>query len=237
MTDWQSRIEKRREINRRFKDNLFADVNRSLAHSGQRLERFSWLKILLWALRRRGALAVLLFRLDQRAYTKGCRFRAFIFSYLNQVLCGAEIGHDVSIGGGFEITHGGAIVIGGGIIVGENFSIRQGVTIGGAFFGKKNSEGRKFPIIGNNVFVGAGACIAGPVRIGDDVVIGANTVVTKDVPSNTTVAGIPGAVIKANGKKVPLNEQSGVLGNYLKEVDERLKKIESRLEQLERQEN
>jgi len=231
----QDRREKGKEINRHFKEYLLADVNRSLSHSGRKLQKFSRWKILLWALRRRGAVAVLLFRLMRRSYKKEYRFGAFILSMLNQVLCGVEIGYNVDIGPGFEIAHGGGIVIGGDVIAGANLSIRQGVTIGGTFFGKRNAEGRAFPILADNIFIGTGACVAGPVSVGHDVIIGANTVVTRDVPENTVFAGLPGAVIKADGKKISLSEQSGVLGTYLKEIDERLKRIEQQIELFKKQ--
>ena len=228
------KTKKGKEINRHFKEYLLADVNRSLSHSGQNLEKFNRWKILLWALRRRGALALLLFRLASRSYKKGHRFRAFILSLLNQVLCGVEIGYNVNIGPGFEIAHGGGIVIGGKVVAGANLSIRQGVTIGGTFFGKRNSEGRAFPTLGDKVFIGAGACVAGPITIGSNVIVGANTVLTRDVPDNSVVAGLPGTIIKVNGKKIPISEQPGVLGVYLKEINEHLKNLESRLKQLEK---
>lgn len=78
--------------------------------------------------------------------------------------------------------------------IGENFTAMHSVTIG------KKSGG--LPSIGNNVFIGCGACILGNISIGNNVKIGANAVVLKDVPDNSTVIGNPGHIVKLNGEKV-----------------------------------
>jgi len=98
------------------------------------------------------------------------------------------------IGPGFFIRHGFTTAIGAEKI-GENCWVNPSVTIG-----YKNEKG--IPIIGNNVYIGAGAKILGPLTIGDNVIIGANAVVTKSVPSNCTVAGVPARIIKRDGQRV-----------------------------------
>jgi serine O-acetyltransferase len=98
------------------------------------------------------------------------------------------------IGPGLFIRHGFTTAI-GAEKVGENCWVNPGVTIG-----YKNEEG--VPTIGNNVYIGAGAKILGPLTIGDNVFIGANAVVTKSVPSNCTVVGIPARIIKRDGQRV-----------------------------------
>ena len=222
------RIKKRKDINRHFRECLLADANAALAHYGRKMPKFSYWKVLLWALRTRGALAVFLFRLTERSYKKNHKIRVFILSRLSQVLCGVEIGYDADIGPGFEISHGGSIVISSEVVAGRNLSIRQGVTIGGSR-GKKDAEGHKFPILGDKVFIGAGVCIFGPVKIGSNVMIGAHSVVTRDVPDNAVVTGSPATVTEIDGRKIPFQERPGALGVYLKEIDERLTKLEAEL--------
>jgi serine O-acetyltransferase len=99
------------------------------------------------------------------------------------------------IGGGLYIEFGFGTIIGPRKI-GENCWINSGITIG-----YKNDVDPS-PIIGNNVYIGAGAQVLGPITIGDNVVIGANAVVLRDVPSNCMVAGVPARIIKRNGERV-----------------------------------
>ena len=108
---------------------------------------------------------------------------------------GVTISEKTSIGKGLFISHVGAIVVGNGSVIGEYCSLHQGVTIGGAGIGDDYGK----PKIGNNVFIGVGAVIAGKILIGDNVAIGANAVVIKDVPSNVTVGGVPSKVISDKG--------------------------------------
>ena len=120
-------------------------------------------------------------------YTKGKK-HLFVLYLIFRVLfrrlsikLGIQIPYNTNIGGGFSIHHYSCIVIHGKTTIGKNFNLRHGVTIGDINGG--------FPLIGDNVTVGAGAKILGGITIGDNVKIGANAVVTKDVPSNSTVVG------------------------------------------------
>lgn len=98
-----------------------------------------------------------------------------------------------AIGKGTKFGYGGiAVVIHARAVIGKNCMIGQDVTIGG------KSGWYEVPVIGDNVIINAGARILGPVRIGNNVEIGANCVVVKDVPSNCVVAGVPAKIIKAN---------------------------------------
>jgi len=103
------------------------------------------------------------------------------------------------MGKSFLIDHGSGTVIGETAEIGDNVTIYQDVTLGGTSL----SPGKRHPTLGNNVVVGAGAKILGPVKIGDNVKIGANTVVIEDVPSNSVVVGVPGRIVARNGKKIP----------------------------------
>ena len=99
------------------------------------------------------------------------------------------------IGSGLFIGHFGGIFINGNCVIGKNVNISHGVTLGQASRGKR--EG--FPILGDNIYIGPGAKVIGAVRIGNNVAIGANCVVTKDIPDNSVVVGVPGRIISADG--------------------------------------
>lgn len=107
---------------------------------------------------------------------------------------GIDIPFTTQIGSGLYIGHSGGIVV-GATSIGKNFSISQGVTIGQTNRGER--KGR--PTIGNNVYVGPGAIVIGNIKIGDNVAIGANCVVTKDIPDNAVVTGVTGVVISYKG--------------------------------------
>lgn len=108
---------------------------------------------------------------------------------------GISIPSTTNIGGGFYIGHFGTIVVNELSKIGNNCNISQGVTIGMANRGDKKG----YPEIGNNVYLGPGAKIVGSVKIGNNVAVGANCVVTKDVADNAVVVGVPGRVISYNG--------------------------------------
>jgi serine O-acetyltransferase len=117
---------------------------------------------------------------------------------LNQRLTyklGISIPSYTQIGSGFYIGHFGGIVINGKSIIGNNCNISQGVTLGEANRGKNKG----WPKLGNNIYIGPGAKVVGAVTIGNNVAIGANCVVTKDIPDNSVVVGIPGRVISQEG--------------------------------------
>jgi serine O-acetyltransferase len=101
--------------------------------------------------------------------------------------CGCVIGRGAEFGPRFILIHSNGVVINGGVVGGADVRIEHQVTIG--------AERRKFPRLGNRVFIGAGAKVLGAVIVGDDVMIGANAVVVKDVPSDCTAVGVPAKCI------------------------------------------
>ena len=109
---------------------------------------------------------------------------------------GIEIHPGATIGKGLFIDHGSGVVIGETAIVGNNVTLFHGVTLGGT--GKE--KGKRHPTIGNNVFIGSGAKILGNIIIGDNVKIGANAVILKDVPSDVTIVGVPGKIVRYHNK-------------------------------------
>ena len=110
---------------------------------------------------------------------------------------GISIPYYTQIGQGFYIGHFGGIVVNGQAVIGKNCNISQGVTIGGANRGKNKG----CPVIGDNVYIATGAKIIGAVTVGNNVAIGANCVVTKDIPDNAVVVGVPGKVISYQGSQ------------------------------------
>lgn len=117
---------------------------------------------------------------------------ARIISQIGRFFTGIEIHPGAQIGKRLFIDHGMGIVIGETAEVGDNCTIYHGSTLGGT--GK--DKNKRHPTIGNNVLVGAGAKILGPILIGDNVKIGAGAVVLNNIKANTTVVGIPGKIVK-----------------------------------------
>jgi serine O-acetyltransferase len=113
---------------------------------------------------------------------------AFIFHKINAVVCGAVIGVGARFGQRFIILHSVGIVVNSAVVGGDDVVLESGVVIG--------AEKGKSPRLGNRLFVGSGAKILGEVTLGDDVTVGANAVVIKDVPGDVVVAGVPARVVR-----------------------------------------
>ena len=139
-----------------------------------------------------GLHAVLLYRIAHKLYLKGKKFAAMAVSRTARDLTGIEIHPAAEIGRRLFIDHGCAVVIGATAIIGDDCTIYQGVTLGGT--GKHT--GKRHPTIGNNVMIGAGAKVLGPVTVGDNSKIAAGAVVLKDIPENCTAVGIPARIVK-----------------------------------------
>ena len=119
-----------------------------------------------------------------------------------QIITGIELPCEVEVGRGFVIDHFGGIVVSGYAKFGDNCRIRNGVVVG-----LSRVEDPCAPVIGNNVDIGTGAKLLGPIRIGNNVVIGANAVVIRDVPDNSIAVGVP-AVVKPMRPKQPAQEDA-----------------------------
>jgi len=139
---------------------------------------------------------LLLFRLGQDL---NCipfigRFFGFIIEYIIRVIYASDISCRAKVGGGFMIMHGHDIVIGADVVIGCNCKIFNGVSLGNKDTAR-SSYGNQ-PVIGDNVLLSTGSKIFGPIKIGDNVVVGANSVVIKDFPSNTVIGGVPAKIIR-----------------------------------------
>ncbi len=178
--------------------------------------------------------AIMNYRVSHILYTKGHFFLARYLSQRSARRTGIEIHPGATIGRGLFIDHGHGVVIGETAIVGDNVTLYQGVTLGGT--GKES--GKRHPTIGNNVMISAGAKVLGSFEIGDNCKIGAGSVVLSPVPSNCTVVGIPGRIVKRNNISCPSMELNQVdLPDPIKEELNELKTnkitMEERVQELE----
>lgn len=142
--------------------------------------------------------ALMMYRISHFFYSKRRFFIARLISQFSRFLTGIEIHPGAQIGMGTLIDHGSGVVIGETSIIGDRVTIYQGATIGAT---GNEKEFKRHPTLGNDIVVGSGAKILGPVNIGDNCKIGANSVVLKDMPANSTAVGIP-AKIKYNKYKI-----------------------------------
>ncbi len=138
-----------------------------------------------------GFQAILLHRFNHWLWNKKLCFLARFSAHLTRFFTGIEIHPGAKIGRRFFIDHGMGVVIGETSEVGDDCSIYHGVTLGGTTWQK----GKRHPTLENNVVIGAGAKILGPITIGTGARIGCNAVVVKDVPIGATVVGVPGHVV------------------------------------------
>lgn len=139
------------------------------------------------------------YRIAHRLYEKGHYFWARWVSQRGVRKTGIEIHPGAKIGKGFFIDHGNGVIIGETTVIGDNVTLYQGVTLGGT--GKEH--GKRHPTIGNNVMISAGAKVLGSFTIGDNSKIGAGSVVLSEVPTCSTVVGVPGRVVKRGNMALP----------------------------------
>jgi serine O-acetyltransferase len=147
-----------------------------------------------------GSAAQLLFRAMSFCQTHHLKFLAAILYRLNALFTNCTIGRNADIGPGFVILHSPGVVINTNVRAGRNLVIYHGVTLG--------AERNRSPVLGDNVYIGAGAKVIGGVKVGSDVRIGANAVVTKDVPDGATVVGIPARIVRMHGRPVDRKEDA-----------------------------
>lgn len=152
-----------------------------------------------------GVHALIFHRVAHFFWTKKFFVLGRFISHIGRFITGIEIHPGAKIGSGFFIDHGMGVVIGETAEIGDNCTLYHGVTLGGTSLKKE----KRHPTLGNNVVIGAGAKVLGPFKVGDNSKIGANSVVIREVPPNSTVVGIPAKAAskeaKKTGEKVDLN--------------------------------
>lgn len=191
-----------------------------------------------------GFQAIVMHRFNHWLWNKKLYLLARMSAHLARFLTGIEIHPAAAIGKRFFIDHGMGIVIGETSEIGDNCSIYHGVTLGGTTWQK----GKRHPTLQNNVVVGAGAKILGPVTISEGARIGSNAVVVKDVPPGATVVGIPGRVVTRKEVQAQRAEMAKKIGfdaygasqdmpdpiaNALDRLLDHMHKVEQRLNELE----
>jgi len=184
-----------------------------------------------------GVHAAMFHRLAHKLYKARLYSLARFISQFSRFWTGIEIHPGAVIGRRFVIDHGTGVVIGETSEIGDDVILYQGCTLGGT--GK--DTGKRHPTIGNNVMVGAGAKILGPINIGNNSRIAAGAVVLRDVPNEATAVGVPARVVRIAGSK-PVDEldQMGVtdpVSVELASIKEVVERLEKRISELERGKN
>jgi len=164
-----------------------------------------------------------------------------VVAYGSRAVTGVEIHPAAQIGSDFFIDHGAGVVIGETAEIGDRVTLYQGVTLGGTGF----ARGKRHPTVGDDVTIGSGAKLLGPVEIGHGAKVGANTVVIADVPANSTVVGNPGHPVRVEGRRpegpdadwihlpAPVADAIRSLSDRLGAIEERLAGIDGRAAQAE----
>jgi serine O-acetyltransferase len=145
-----------------------------------------------------GVQALLAHRVAHALHEAEVPLAPLALAYLSRTVTGVEIHPGARIGSDFFIDHGSGVVIGETSEIGDRVTLYQGVTLGGTGF----QRGKRHPTVGDNVTIGSGAKLLGPVEVGHGAKIGANTVVVEDVPAQATVVGNPGHTVKVEGQRV-----------------------------------
>jgi serine O-acetyltransferase len=145
-----------------------------------------------------GIHALLSHRVAHALHEAGVRLLPRVISMSTRALTGIEIHPAAQIGEGLFIDHGAGVVVGETAVIGNDVTLYQGVTLGGTGF----ATGKRHPTVQDNVTIGSGAKLLGPITIGHGAKIGANSVVITDVPPNCTVVGNPGHPVRVDGRRV-----------------------------------
>jgi serine O-acetyltransferase len=154
-------------------------------------------------------------------------------AYVSRTITGVEIHPAAKIGKGLLIDHGSGVVIGETAEIGDDVTIYQGVTLGGTGF----ATGKRHPTLGDEVTVGSGARLLGPIEVGRGAKIGANSVVITDVPADATVVGNPGHVVRVDGRK-PVGPDADWIhlpdpvAEAIKRLSERIESLDARISEI-----
>ena len=189
-----------------------------------------------------GVHALLLHRLSHRLWNLKLKWIARLLSNLGRFLTGIEIHPGAKIGRRFFIDHGMGVVIGETAEIGDDCTLYHGVTLGGTSWEK----GKRHPTLGNNIIIGAGAKVLGPINIGENARIGSNAVVVNNVSSGATIVGVPGrpieqkdgdfkqeSILNSSGEFQPYAEVAGLAesrNSNTESIDQRTQEIAAKLD-------
>lgn len=177
-----------------------------------------------------GVQALLSHRVAHALHGAGVPALPLVISYGSRAVTGIEIHPAARIGEEFFIDHGSGVVIGETAEIGDCVTLYQGVTLGGTGF----ETGKRHPTLGDQVTVGSGAKLLGPINVGSGAKIGANTVVIQDVPENATVVGNPGHTVKVEGRRATGPDADWIhlpdpIADAIKQLSEQIAELERQL--------
>ena len=181
-----------------------------------------------------GVQAVLSHRVAHALYESGMPLMPMALSYATRAVTGVEIHPAASVGADLFIDHGSGVVVGETAEIGDRVTLYQGVTLGGTGF----ARGKRHPTVEDDVTIGSGAKLLGPITVGHCAKVGANTVVIQDVPPDSTVVGNPGHPVRVEGRRVEGRDADWIhlpdpVADAIKGLAERLGELERRLEELD----
>jgi serine O-acetyltransferase len=180
-----------------------------------------------------GVQALLAHRVAHSLHGAGVPVAPRVIAHAARAATGVEIHPGAEIGEGLFIDHGAGVVIGETAEIGRNVTIYQGVTLGGTGF----AAGKRHPTVADNVTIGSGAKLLGPIEVGECAKIGANTVVIHDVPPNSTVVGNPGHPVRIEGRKPTGPDADWIhlpdpIADAMNEMSARITQLEAQVDDL-----
>ena len=178
--------------------------------------------------------AILVHRVAHALHESGVPLAPMALSYASRSVTGVEIHPAARIGADFFIDHGSGVVIGETAEIGDRVTLYQGVTLGGTGF----ARGKRHPTVEDDVSIGSGAKLLGPITVGHCAKVGANTVVIEDVPPNSTVVGNPGHPVRVEGRRVEGPDADWIhlpdpVADAIKGLAERIGELERRIGELD----
>ena len=181
-----------------------------------------------------GVQAILAHRVAHALHEAGVPVAPMAVAYASRAVTGVEIHPAAHIGEEFFIDHGSGVVIGETAEIGDRVTLYQGVTLGGTGF----ARGKRHPTLENDVTIGSGAKLLGPVTVGQRAKVGANTVVVEDVPVDSTVVGNPGHPVKVDGRRVEGPDTDWIhlpdpVADAIRGLAERIAELERRIAELD----
>ena len=181
-----------------------------------------------------GVQAVLVHRVAHALHDGGIPLLPHVLANLSRVVTGVEIHPAAEVGDALFIDHGAGVVIGETAEIGDNVTLYQGVTLGGTGF----ARGKRHPTVEDDVSIGSGAKLLGPITVGHCAKVGANTVVIQDVPPNSTVVGNPGHPVRVEGRRVEGPDADWIhlpdpVADAIKGLAERIGELERRIGELD----
>ena len=181
-----------------------------------------------------GVQAILAHRVAHALHDAGLPVVPMAISYASRAVTGVEIHPAARVGDELFIDHGAGVVVGETAEIGDRVTLYQGVTLGGTGF----QRGKRHPTVEDDVTIGSGAKLLGPITVGQSAKVGANSVVIADVPADATVVGNPGHPVRVEGRRVEGPDADWIhlpdpLADAIKSLSERIAQLEGRIAELD----